>query len=349
MNELVKLILAFFVAFLMAFLSTPLAERIAYKIGAIDVPKDARRMHKKPIPRLGGIAIFFGFIVSMVMFAVMTREMISIMIASTLIVILGIFDDRKPLKAIVKLLVQIVAALMVIYVGGVKIDAITNPNIFSPNVYLELGWLAVPITVLWICGVTNAVNLIDGLDGLAAGIASISSICIMIIALLTKEYHIAVFTACLAGGCLGFLPHNFNPAKIFMGDSGSTFLGFALACISIEGMFKGYAAISFAVPLLVLALPIFDTTVAILRRVRDHKPIMAPDRGHFHHKLIDMGFSQKQAVGIMYAISALLGISAVILTGFGMERALLLLIIAIVFVIATLLFKNTHHNDEEDK
>ena len=170
-----------------------------------------------------------------------------------------------------------------------------------------------------------------------------------IIALLTKEYHIAVFTACLAGGCLGFLPHNFNPAKIFMGDSGSTFLGFALACISIEGMFKGYAAISFAVPLLVLALPIFDTTVAILRRVKDHRPIMAPDRGHFHHKLIDMGFSQKQAVGIMYAISALLGISAVILTGFGMERALLLLIIAIVFVIATLLFKNTHHNDEEDK
>ena len=349
MNELVKLILAFFIAFLMAFLSTPLAERIAYKIGAIDVPKDSRRMHKKPIPRLGGIAIFFGFMVGMVMFAVMTREMISIMIASTLIVILGIFDDRKPLKAIFKLLVQIVAALIVIYVGGVKIDAITNPNIFSPNVYLELGWFSVPITVLWICGVTNAVNLIDGLDGLAAGIASISSICIMIIALLTKEYHIAVFTACLAGGCLGFLPHNFNPAKIFMGDSGSTFLGFALACISIEGMFKGYAAISFAVPLLVLALPIFDTTVAILRRVRDHKPIMEPDRGHFHHKLIDMGFSQKQAVGIMYAISALLGISAVILTGFGMERALMLLIIAIVFVIATLLFKNTHHNDEEDK
>ena len=349
MNEIVKLILAFFVAFLMAFLSTPIAERIAYKIGAIDVPKDARRMHSRPIPRLGGIAIFFGFIVSMIMFAVMTRQMVGIMIAATIIVVLGIFDDRKPLSAIVKLLVQIVAALIVIYIGGVKIEAITNPNIFSPYVYLELGWLSVPITVLWICGVTNAVNLIDGLDGLAAGIASISSICIMIIALLTKGYHIAVFTACLAGGCLGFLPHNFNPAKIFMGDSGSTFLGFALACISIEGMFKGYAAISFAVPLLVLALPIFDTTVAILRRVKEHRPIMAPDRGHFHHRLIDMGFSQKQAVSIMYAISALLGVSAVILTGFGMERALLLLIVAIVFIIATLLFKKNKHNDEEEK
>lgn len=349
MSELVKLILAFMVAFLMAFLSTPLAEKLAYKIGAIDIPKDARRMHKKPIPRLGGIAIFFGFMVAMLMFAVMTKEMMAILAGSLIIVALGVLDDRKPIKAIIKFIVQIIAALVVIYFGGVKIDAITNPNIFSPNVYLELSWLAVPVTVIWIAGVTNAVNLIDGLDGLAAGIASISSICIMIIALLTNEYHIAVFTACLAGGCIGFLPYNFNPAKIFMGDSGSTFLGFALACISIEGMFKGYAAISFAVPLLVLALPIFDTTVAILRRVRDHRPIMAPDRGHFHHKLIDMGFSQKQAVGIMYAISALLGISAVILTGFGMIRALVLLIIALVFVIATLILKNTHEKDEEEK
>lgn len=349
MSELVKIILAFIVAFLMAFLSTPLAEKLAYKIGAIDIPKDARRMHKKPIPRLGGIAIFFGFMVAMLMFAVMTKEMMAILAGSLIIVALGVLDDRKPIRAIIKFIVQIIAALVVIYFGGVKIDAITNPNIFSSNVYLELGWLTVPVTVLWIAGVTNAVNLIDGLDGLAAGIASISSICIMIIALLTNEYHIAVFTACLAGGCIGFLPYNFNPAKIFMGDSGSTFLGFALACISIEGMFKGYAAISFAVPLLVLALPIFDTTVAILRRVRDHRPIMAPDRGHFHHKLIDMGFSQKQAVGIMYAISALLGISAVILTGFGMIRALVLLIIALVFVIATLILKNTHEKDEEEK
>ena len=349
MNDFVKIILAFVVAFLMAFLSTPLAEKIAHKIGAIDVPKDARRMHKKPIPRLGGIAIFFGFAVSMLMFAVMTKEMMSIMVASLLIVALGVLDDRKPIRAIIKLLVQIIAALIVIYFGGVKIDAITNPNIFASNVYLELGWLAVPVTVIWICGVTNAVNLIDGLDGLAAGIASISSICIMIIALLNNEYHIAVFTACLAGGCIGFLPYNFNPAKIFMGDSGSTFLGFALACISIEGMFKGYAAISFAVPLLVLALPIFDTTVAILRRVRDHRPIMAPDRGHFHHKLIDMGFTQKQAVGIMYAISGLLGVSAVILTGFGMIRALVLLVIALGFVIMSLVTKNAHDKDGEEK
>ncbi len=349
MSDLVKLILAFMVAFLMAFLATPLAEKLAHKIGAIDVPKDARRMHKKPIPRLGGLAIFFGFAVAMLMFAVMTKEMMAILAGSLIIVALGVLDDRKPIRAIIKLLVQIVAAFIVVYFGGVKIDAITNPNIFSPNVYLELGWLAIPVTIIWICGVTNAVNLIDGLDGLAAGIASISSICIMIIALLTNEYHIAVFTACLAGACIGFLPYNFNPAKIFMGDSGSTFLGFALACISIEGMFKGYAAISFAVPLLVLALPIFDTTVAILRRVRDHRPIMAPDRGHFHHKLIDMGFTQKQAVGIMYAISALLGISAVILTGFGMIRALVLLVIALVFVIATLILKNTHDKDEEEK
>ena len=173
MSDIVKLMLAFFVAFLMAFLSTPLAERVAYRIGAIDVPKDSRRMHKKPIPRLGGLAIFFGFVVGMVMFAVMTREMISIMAGALLIVALGVLDDRKPIRAIVKLLVQIVASLIVIYFGGVKIDAITNPNIFSPNVYLELGWLSVVVTVIWICGVTNAVNLIDGLDGLAAGVSAI--------------------------------------------------------------------------------------------------------------------------------------------------------------------------------
>lgn len=348
MNEIIKIVLAFAVAFLMSFIATPMAEKIAYKIGAVDVPKDSRRMHTKPIPRLGGIAIFFGFMVAMLLFAVMTKEMIAIILGCLIIVALGVLDDRKPIKAIIKLLVQIFAALIVVYFGDVRIEAITNPNIFSDNVYMELSkwYISYPITILWICGVTNAVNLIDGLDGLAAGVACISSVCIMVISLMVNQYYVAVFTACIAGACFGFLPHNFNPAKIFMGDSGSTFLGFALACVSIEGAFKGYTAISFAVPLLVLALPIFDTTVAILRRVKNKKPIMEPDRGHFHHKLIDMGFTQKQAVGILYSISALLGISAVILTGFGMLRALALLIVALIFILAALYFTS---NKEDDK
>lgn len=350
MSEIIVIVVAFVVAFLMAFISTPLAEKIAYKVGAIDVPKDARRMHKKPIPRLGGIAIFFGFLVSCLCFVVMSREMIAIIAASLLIVILGVLDDIKPIRAIIKLAVQIVAAFIVAYFGKVNIEIFTNPNLFSANDYLILGNLSIPITIVWIVAITNAVNLIDGLDGLAAGVASISSICLLIIALMVSEVNIAVFTACIAGACFGFLPYNFNPAKIFMGDSGSTFLGFVLACISIEGVFKAYAVVSFAVPLLIMALPLFDTTVAILRRIKNKKPIMSPDRGHLHHKLIDMGFSQKQAVGILYSISAFLGVTAIILVGFGIMRALALLSIAIIFIVASLYYSNKkENNDSEDK
>ena len=351
--EVLRIVLAFTVAFLATFASTPLAEKLAYKIGAIDIPKDSRRMHKKPIPRLGGVAIFFGFVASMLCFAVMTPEYIGIMIGATIIVALGILDDRKPIKAIIKFMVQIVAAVIVAYFG-VRIEIFTNPNLFSTDNYLILGNLSIPVTVLWIVAVTNAVNLIDGLDGLAAGVASISSICLLIIALMVSETNTAIFTCCLAGACLGFLPYNFNPAKIFMGDSGSTFLGFMLACISIEGVFKGYAVISFAVPLLIMALPIFDTSVAILRRIKNKKPIMQPDRGHIHHKLIDMGFTQKQAVLILYSISGLLGLSAIILTGFGIYRALALLFVAIIFVAASFKFMpekedtNETNLDEKD-
>lgn len=335
--ESLLLILSFIVAFLVAFASTPLAEKIAVKIGAIDVPKDNRRMHKKPIPRLGGIAIFFGFLVSILCFGVLTPQIIGILVGSLIIVILGGLDDRKPIRAIYKLLVQIVAALIVV-LSGVKIEIFTNPNLFSSTDFLILGNLSIPITVIWIVAITNAVNLIDGLDGLAAGIASISSICLLVVALIVSETNIAIFTACIAGACFGFLPYNINPAKIFMGDSGSTFLGFALACISVEGLFKGYAVISFAVPLLILALPLFDTSIAILRRIKNKKPIMQPDRGHLHHKLIDMGFSQKQSVLILYGISALLGLCAIILTGFGAVRAIALLGTAIIFVIACAYF-----------
>lgn len=333
----ILLILAFVVAFLAAFSATPLAVKIAYKIGAVDVPKDSRRMHKKPIPRLGGIAIVFGFLVSAVCFCKMPWEFIGIILGALIIVVLGVLDDRKPIPAIIKLLVQIAAAIIPV-LFGVKIEIFTNPNLFSAAEYWVLGGLSIPITILWIVGLTNAVNLIDGLDGLAAGVASISSLCLLVIALMVSETNIALITACLAGACFGFLPYNFNPAKIFMGDSGSTFLGYMLACISIEGLFKGYAVISFAVPLLILALPLFDTSTAILRRIKNKQPIMQPDRGHLHHKLIDMGFSQKQAVLILYAISALMGIVAIILTGFGVLRALLLLGAVILFIGLWLLF-----------
>lgn len=328
------LVFSFVVSFVVAFASTPLAKIIAHKIGAVDVPKDERRVHKQPIPRMGGLAIFYGFIVSMLSFAQLTPGIRGILIGSIIIVTLGIIDDVKQLGAKVKLVVQIIAALVVVF-HGVKIQMLTNPNIFSnTDMIIFNDWWSIPITVIWIIVVTNAVNLIDGLDGLAAGVASIACLSLLFISLLLKNYEIAIVTAAVAGSCLGFLPYNFNPAKIFMGDTGSTFLGFVLATISIQGLFKFYTVISFAVPLLILALPIFDTGYAILRRVISGKPIMQADRGHLHHRLIDMGFSQKQTVAILYSMSGILGVSAVVLAGSGATRAIVLILSVLIFVIA---------------
>lgn len=206
------------------------------------------------------------------------------------------------------------------------ITDLSNPNIFSSNPYWHLGWLSVPVTVIWIVGMTNAVNLIDGLDGLSCGVSSISSLTLLVIALLVGEPPVALLVAALAGACLGFLPYNMNPAKIFMGDTGSTFLGYVLAVISIQGLFKMYTLISFVVPFLLFGLPIFDTCFAFIRRIAHGQSPMHADRGHVHHRLIDMGFSQKQAVAVLYVITAILGLSAVVLTTSGAVKAMLLLV-----------------------
>ena len=316
---------ALLVAALVALIATPVVKSLAFRIGAVDIPKDSRRMHDHPIPRMGGLAIFFGFILSVLIFLPLTTELRGMLLGGVVIVILGIFDDIFALPAMPKFIVQIFAALIAVLHGNC-IEFLSNPNIFSEEPFWELGWLAIPITVLWIVGITNAVNLIDGLDGLACGVSTISSMTLLVIALIVSEPDVAVLMAALAGGCIGFLPYNLNPAKIFMGDTGSTFLGFILATVSIQGLFKFYAIISFAVPFLMLGLPIFDTCFAILRRVSHGQSPMAPDRGHIHHRLIDMGFSQKQAVAVLYIISAILGLSAVVLTTIGVVRAMLFLI-----------------------
>jgi len=244
-------------------------------------------------------------------------------IGCIVIVITGIFDDIRPLNPGVKMFFQIIAAVVVVC-HGVVIRRISMPEFIAPSGVLELGVFAVPITIVWIVGVTNAVNLIDGLDGLASGVSAIASMTLFCIALLASEANIAIITAALAGACFGFLPYNFNPAKIFMGDTGAMFLGFILATVSIMGLFKAYAVISFIVPFIVLGLPIFDTGFAIFRRLKNHKPIMQPDRGHLHHKLLDMGFSQKQTVSILYLIATVLGLSAIVLIGAGPVRAMVL-------------------------
>lgn len=317
-------VLALLTALVVSFLTTPLVKNFAYKVGAIDVPKDARRMHKKPIPRLGGLAIFFGFMVSILLFVKITPEMKSILLGAVVIVVLGVVDDIMALPALLKFVIQIVAALIPA-LHGVTIQAFSNPNIFSRNPYWVLGWLSVPLTVLWIVAITNAVNLIDGLDGLADGVSAISATTVLVIALLASEIQVAIVMAALVGACVGFMPYNLNPAKMFMGDTGATFLGYILATMSIQGLFKFYAVISFAVPFLILGLPIFDTAFAFIRRIVHGQNPMHADRGHIHHRLIDMGLNQKQAVATLYVISAILGLSAVVLTTGGEGRAMLFL------------------------
>ena len=340
---------ALFVAAVVALISTPVVRSLAFRIGAVDVPKDGRRMHDHPIPRMGGLAIFFGFLLSVLVFLPLSLQLRSMLLGAVVIVILGIFDDIYALSAKLKFVVQIIAALMAV-LGGNQITVLSNINVFSSEPYWELGWLSYPISVLWIVAITNAVNLIDGLDGLACGVSTISSMTLLVIALIVSEPDVAVLTAALAGACIGFLPYNLNPAKIFMGDTGSTFLGFVLATVSIQGLFKFYTIISFAVPFLMLALPIFDTCFAILRRVSKGQSPMAPDRGHIHHRLIDMGFSQKQAVAVLYVISAILGLSAVVLTTNGTVRAMLFLVaLCVAGGMAGMIFLNHNNNNNNNE
>ncbi len=316
-------LLALLVALVVSFLMTPVVKTFAYKVGAIDVPKDDRRMHKVPIPRLGGLAIFIGFMVSILLFVPITREMRSILLGAVVIVILGVIDDSMALPAMLKFVVQILAALIPA-LNGVTILAFSNPNVFSSELYWKLGGLSIPFTVLWIVAITNSVNLIDGLDGLANGVSTISATTMLVIALLGDQADVAIVLAALVGACIGFMPYNLNPAKMFMGDTGATFLGYILATMSIQGLFKYYAVISFVVPFLILGLPIFDTAFAFIRRLAHGQSPMHADRGHIHHRLIDMGLSQKQAVATLYVISAILGLSAVVLTTSGEEKAMLL-------------------------
>lgn len=350
------IIAAFAVAAVLSYFFTPPVKNFAHKVGAIDVPKDARRMHKKPIPRLGGLAIYGGFLCSILIFGQLDETMLCVLLGAAIIVALGIFDDVLALGAKLKFVVQIVAAAIPVCIGNLQIGLFTNLNPLSDTPFVHLGILAVPVTIIWIVGITNAVNLIDGLDGLAVGVSSIAAITMLAVALLTGNMPIAITMAALAGACIGFMPYNLNPAKIFMGDTGSTFLGYMLATVSIMGLFKFYAVISFAVPFLILGLPIFDTANAIIRRVAAGRSPMSPDRGHVHHKLIDMGFNQKQAVAILYAISATLGLTAVVLTSSGEVKAIVLLlaVLAAILVGAGIIYGAKHWSkhaseNKEDK
>ena len=322
------------VAFLFSFASVPFVRIIAFKIKAIDVPRDERRMHKTPIPRIGGVAIFFGFLVSYLCFSdVIDVKHLGILIGAGLIVLLGIYDDVKPIPAIYKLFIQIIAALIPVLMG-LRIEFLTDPNIFSGEFFTIQEYLVIPVTVVWIVGLTNALNLIDGLDGLAVSVSTISSACLMIVALFFGRYEMLVPLAALTGASIGFLPHNWYPAKIFMGDTGALFLGYMLSTLSIDGFFKSYELITLIIPVIVLGLPLFDTGFVIIRRLKNKRPIMGADRSHLHHVLIDIGFNKRQAVLILAAITALLSLSAIVLVTQTFNRMLLLLAASTVFFYA---------------
>lgn len=321
-TSVLPVILSLGVAMAVSFALTPLVKRLAYKIGAVDVPKDKRRMHDHPIPRLGGLAIFIGFVVAVLLFASPDRQLRGILLGACLIVAVGVVDDSHPLGAGIKFILQIVAALIAVW-HGVIIQAIANPLPFGGNPYWNFGVMAVPITVIWIVAVTNSVNLIDGLDGLADGVSTIAALTMLIIALLMGNMEMAVLCAALVGSCIGFIPYNRNPAKIFMGDTGATFLGYMLATVSVTGLFKLYAIISFLVPFIILGFPIFDTASAFTRRILKGQNPMRADRSHTHHKLIDMGMNQKQAVATLYMVAGVLGLCAVMIVTSGYLKVLL--------------------------
>jgi len=323
--------LAFFTAVFLSLVLTPVVRKFAFKIDAIDIPKDNRRVHKEPMPLMGGLAIYLSIIVTSLIYIPLDKTLISILIGGTLILISGIIDDTKGLGPKGKIFFQLLAGIVLI-MGGVKIDFITNP--FSTNnelIYLNI--LSIPATLFWVVGVTNTLNLIDGLDGLAAGVAMISSLSLMAVAGKFGYVVIIVLSAIIAGSCLGFLPFNFNPAKIFMGDTGALFLGFMLACISIEGVMKSVATIAIIVPILILGVPIFDTTFAIFRRLLSGKSIMSADKGHLHHRLLARGYSQRKTVLILYGISAIFGLFAVILTKVNSQQAVYLSTILFVLML----------------
>lgn len=302
-----RILLIVGVTFLFTALFIPIVGRIANFIGAMDIPNE-RKVHKKPIARLGGIGIYAGFLLGYMLFGEQSIQMNAILIGSIIIIITGIFDDIKPVPARYKFIFQLIASAVIPLYGGIVLK-----DISAFGIYIDFGIFAYPITIIFIAAIINCINLIDGLDGLAAGISSIYFVTIGIIAIIIHNSTglDVILTFIMLGSTLGYLLHNFYPAKIFMGDSGSMFLGYIIAVIALLG-FKNITLTSFIVPILLLAIPIMDTLFAILRRIINHKPIGMPDKSHLHHQLLNLKFSQRTTVLIIYLVDILFAFASII-------------------------------------
>lgn len=319
------LYLSLVVAFVASILLTPLVKMFAIRIGAVDRP-NYRKVHAKIMPRLGGLAIFGAFLIGYFVLRPEDPTAPFIIIGALMIIITGVLDDMFEITAIAKILGQLIAAGIVIY-GGLDIDFIKLP--FGGE--LDFGYLNIPLTILWIVGITNAINLIDGLDGLAAGVSSIALITIAGMALMMGNTFVFSMAALLAISSLGFLFYNFHPAKIFMGDTGALFLGFMIAVLALMG-FKNITVISLVIPIIMLGVPISDTFFAIVRRVRLKQPLSAPDKSHLHHCLLNVGFTHRQTVLIIYALAIMFGVAALIFSQATVWGALLLIAVMLVAI-----------------
>ena len=345
-EELLRIIIMVLVPFIFVYFIIPFIRKIAVHVGALDIP-DKRKVHKTPIPRMGGVGIFFGFLLGYMLFGEPSSIMNSILIGSFIIVLTGVVDDIKPLKASTKFIGQLVASCIIVFYGNIVMK-----DLSAFGLYIDFGIFAYPITIFFILGCINCINLIDGLDGLSGGISSIYFLTIGIIATIQGKFSLdCVLTFVMLGSTLGFLIHNFNPASIFAGDSGSMFLGFMIAVIALLG-FKNVTMTSLIIPLLVLAIPILDTLFAIIRRTIKGESISTPDKFHIHHQLLRRNLSQKTTVLIIYGVDLLFATASIIY--FLKDRLLgyiiygILLLIVVLFAVKTDVVVEHHHEEKEN-
>lgn len=306
---------ALVVSFLLVFLSVPFVQRLALRTGFLDVPNQ-RKIHKDPVPLLGGLAIYGGFALTSALFTRRGPEFWGILLGGFLILAIGVLDDygktrRRELSALPKFLVQLVAAA-ILPLFNISIQGIHVP-LFHQMFLVFPWWLRALTTIIWVVGITNMLNFLDGVDGLAAGISAISATTLFCIALVKGHADMALFSIILIGCALGFLRHNFHPAKIFMGDAGATFLGYVLAAIAVDGAFKSATLVSVIIPVLALGVPIMDAFYVIFRRFRENRPIYVADKGHTFHQLMSAGLSQKQTVTFLYLLGICFSLGSIVI------------------------------------
>ncbi len=323
-NDIIMAVLALVISLVLV----PFVAKLAVKLGAVDKP-NARKVHTKLMPRMGGLAIYLSFFAVLFLSHELTQEHIGLFVGGTVLVLVGIVDDIKDIPAKVKLLGQIAAACIVV-LSGVRVEFMTN---FILGGMFPLYIFSAPFTVLWIVAIINAVNLIDGLDGLAAGTSIIAATTMAISGYATGQTEMASIALILIGAALGFLKYNFHPAKIFMGDTGSMFLGYNLAVLAVMGFTKSFTLLSLVTPILVLAIPILDTVFAIIRRKMNNKPIFKPDKNHLHHCLLNYGFNHRDTVLVIYTVSAILALCGLIMTYLNPSQGVILLFIISVIII----------------